>query len=294
MLWPHARIRRARNVAIQERIAVARRDSPESEAWLGLLEAALTESEEGARWDAAAPAAAPHHPVKAPLLWQSRITVDRRGRRWVRSLLKRAGRFNARAIDGVSLLEAAVRQDDARVDALGRAADADVHVVRVAAQLAALPLLQACRRRLASQLPPSWWEGYCPVCGAWPVLAEYVGLERKRQLRCGRCGTGWAMPLLRCVFCDETDHERLAYLTPDGDETRRVEVCNSCKGYVKALTTVRALAPWVILLDDLATVPLDIAALDRGYRRPERPGYALEAEVVEVGGGFGGWWRLRP
>src|SRR6266581_6129696 len=55
MHWPHARIRRPRNVAIQERVAVARRDNPESEAWLGLLEAALGESEDGAMWEAAVP-----------------------------------------------------------------------------------------------------------------------------------------------------------------------------------------------------------------------------------------------
>src|SRR2546425_5099021 len=46
MLWPHARLRRARNVELQQRVAEARRDSPESEAWLGLLEAALGRSEE--------------------------------------------------------------------------------------------------------------------------------------------------------------------------------------------------------------------------------------------------------
>jgi len=142
-------------------------------------------------------------------------------------------------------------------------------------------------------VPVTWWEGYCPLCGAWPVVAEYTGLERKRQLRCGRCGTGWTIPLLRCVFCDEIQHDNLAYLTPEGGEqTRKVEVCNTCQGYLKAVTTVRAAAPWAILLDDLMTVPLDVAALERGYRRPERPGYALAARVLEDGGG--GWRMWRP
>jgi FdhE protein len=113
------------------------------------------------------------------------------------------------------------------------------------------------------------------------VVAEYTGLERKRRLRCGRCGTGWAIPLLRCVFCDETAHDQLGYLTPEaGEQTRKIEVCHTCKGYVKGVTTVRTLAPWAVLLDDLMTVPLDVAALERGYRRPERPGYALEARIA--------------
>jgi len=299
MLWPHARFRRARNVDLQERVAAARRETPESDAWLKLLEAALGESEDGAVWDAAVPEPAAERPVKAPVLSHAHITLNgRAARRWLRQLLTLALPQQVRRIDGIALLEAALRYDDAGLDALAQEAGADPSILRVAGQMAVLPLLQACARRLARELPPTWWEGYCPLCGAWPVVAEYTGLERKRQLRCGRCGAGWAIPQLRCVYCDETHHDNLGYLTPEGGEqTRKIEVCNLCKGYLKAVTTVRALAPWAILVDDLTTVPLDIAALQRGYRRPERPGYSLECRIterrgwgrfVEVGGG---WWR---
>ena len=37
----------------------------------------------------------------------------------------------------------------------------------------------------------NWSEGYCPLCGAWPALAEVRGIERSRYLRCGRCGAEW-------------------------------------------------------------------------------------------------------
>lgn len=266
MLWPNARVRRTRNLELQQQIAEARRRSPESEPWLGLLEAAIGDGENGAVWEAAVPQLSPaaDRAVKAPLLVRAHITVDQRS---ARRLVRRLGESGG---DAIALLEAGVRQDDT-----------DSPARRVVAQMAALPLLQACGRRLAAQLPPTWWEGYCPVCGAWPTLAEYTGLERKRQLRCGRCGTGWAIPWLRCAFCDETHHERLGYLTPETDEQmRKVEVCHSCKGYLKAVTTVRPLAPWAVLLDDVTTVHLDVAALERGYQRPERPGYALEARIT--------------
>ena len=303
MLWPHARIRRPRNVEIQERVAAVRRDHPESEAWLSLLEAALGESETGVTWSAAVPTPASERPIKAPVLSHNEITVDARAARsWVRRLLKLTPAVNPRRIDGLALIEAAVCHDDARIDALAVEGGVEPQALRVLGQMAALPLLQACARGLATELPATWWEGYCPVCGAWPVVAEYTGLERKRQLRCGRCGTGWAIPLLRCVFCDETAHDNLGYLTPEaGEQTRKIEVCHTCKGYVKGVTTVRALAAWAILLDDLTTVPLDVAALERGYRRPERPGYLIQSRIVEqppmrgwrklveVGGG---WWRL--
>jgi FdhE protein len=77
----------------------------------------------------------------------------------------------------------------------------------------------------------------------------------------------------------------------EGETSRKVEVCDTCKGYLKAEPTVSALSWWGVLLDDAETVALDVAALDRGYHKPERPGWALEAKVVEVGGGSGGWWR---
>ncbi|HYK82728.1 MAG TPA: formate dehydrogenase accessory protein FdhE [Gemmatimonadales bacterium] len=282
MLWPHARLRRPRNVELDQRLAEARGSSPESEAWLALLEAALAESEPGAKWQGAVPTPAPDRPIKAPLLAGTEITVDGRvTQAWVQRLLAHAARPPARRIDGVALLEAAVNQDDARSDAVAATAGADPHVVRVVGQMAALPLLQACARQLASELPATWWEGYCPLCGAWPVLAEYAGLERQRRLRCGRCGTAWAVPVLRCAFCDETHHEHLGYLQPEGtDEMRKVEVCHTCKGYLKGLATVRPLAPWAILLDDLGTVHLDVAALERGLQRPQRAAYALDARIV--------------
>src|SRR2546426_8928580 len=76
------------SVAIEEGVAGARRDSPESEAWLGLLEAALGESEDGAMWEAAVPTAA-ERPIKAPVLSHAQITLDGRAARgWVRRLLR--------------------------------------------------------------------------------------------------------------------------------------------------------------------------------------------------------------
>src|SRR5207237_1171375 len=81
MLWPHARFRRARNVDLQERVAAARRETPESDAWLKLLEAALGESEDGAVWDAAVPEPAAERPVKAPVLSHAHITLNGRAAR---------------------------------------------------------------------------------------------------------------------------------------------------------------------------------------------------------------------
>lgn len=284
MLWP--RTGRHLDAEQAQRLADVRRNNPESETWLALVEAALVESIDGggATWGAAVPAPpeSVRHPARAPLLHGAEIAVSARAvSRFVRRLAGLAGLDGAsRHLDAMDLLEAAVRQDDARVDARVPSGT-DPAALRVVAQVAAVPLLRFCARTIAREVSPAWWEGYCPLCGAWPALAEFRGLERKRWLRCGRCGTGWEVPWLRCPFCAETSHENLGYLAPaDGETTRKVEVCDTCKGYVKAEPTVRELPWWGVLLDDVATVALDVAALDRGYHRPERPGFALEVKIV--------------
>ena len=273
MLWPLTRHRHVTNPQLAQRIDAVRNQNPESERWLALVEAAFAESGSEEAWGDAVLTISEERPVRAPILHQSQIAVRQRAlHRWVREVLDLASSDDS--LEPVELLEAALCQDDSRLE---------TPELRVVAQIAALPLLQTCGRALAAQVPSSWREGYCPVCGAWPTLAEFRGLERKRWLRCGRCATGWEVAWLRCPFCDETQHANLGYLAPEeGETTRKVEVCDTCKGYVKAEPTVKHLAPWEIVLDDLATVPLEVAALDRGYHRPERPGFALEARIVEA------------
>ena len=225
MFWPTARPRRL-DAEVQKRLALARRNNPESETWLTLVEAALAETADVGRWRAAIPAPAEGRPARAPLLHGTEIAVDGRAvRRFVRRIAGLAA-LNGGALDrldSVALLEAAIRQDDARIDTF--AGGRDPATLRVVAQVAAVPLLVASAQTMGAAVSAAWWEGYCPVCGAWPTLAEFRGLERKRWLRCGRCGTEWEIPLLRCAFCGETHHEHLGYLAPEeGETSRKVEV----------------------------------------------------------------------
>lgn len=285
MLWPLTRRRHVTNPQLAQRIDAVRSQNPESERWLGLVEAAFAEAGGTEAWGDAVLTIAAERAARAPLLHQSTVAVRRRTlHRWLHDVVELADAADLeRELDAAALLGAAVCQDDERIDAAAQEAGVEPPALRVIAQMAALPLLQTCGRALHDQLPASWGEGYCPVCGAWPTLAEFRGLERKRWLRCGRCATGWEVPWLQCPFCDESEHTNLGYLAPEEGETaRKVEVCDSCKGYVKAQPTVKALVAWEIVLDDLATVPLEVAALERGYHRPERPGFALEARIVEA------------
>ena len=272
------------------------RTSPEWQPWLRLQEEALRAIEDPA-WDEAVPEAPEPRSEGMPQLAGLILPVDRgRADNWLRRLLEVVGGDDgvgagalalatlprADRLDALALLEAAICQDTDRLETLAGAVGVEVSALGTVAQLAVMPLLQASRRRLGGQGPASWPHGYCPVCGAWPALAEVRGPERARRLRCARCGADWAFDPLRCPYCGTTDDQRLGTRVPEeGDEAKRVDTCQNCQGYLKAIATLQAWPPYRIALEDLATVELDIAALERGFTRPERLGYPLGARVIE-------------
>ena len=63
----------------------------------------------------------------------------------------------------------------------------------------------------------------------------------------------------------------------EGPAQQTVDVCELCLHYVKALTALVPIRPEDVFLQDLATLVLDVTALERGYRRPD-----AKARRVEV------------
>jgi FdhE protein len=276
------------------RLAELHRQRPEWQAWLALLGQA-----ERALGDAGWHAALSDEELKrgtpgqVPLLHGRALKVDAaRVRQLVHGLTAAATSRNVAAgeslrgyqpssDDSMRLLGAAVRQDLAAIGALADAAGIDRGALASIAHLAAFPLLQSCGRLLEGRIPRSWMEGYCPICAAWPILAERRGLDRTRRLRCGRCGGAWQVQWLCCTYCGEREHEHLGSLVPEErGERLNVETCASCRGYVKSIATLQAIPPFELLLQDLETVELDLVALARGYARPEERGFVLDIRLV--------------
>ena len=269
--------------------------------WLDLF-AAVTHEDEAGQWDGCLVPDPPRRPAPggAPWLHDLEVLVDgRRARRWVERVLQVASRrkCGADVATAATLLEASIVLHQPRLDGLAGRMGVELGVFRAAAQFAAIPLLYACRRAAEERARTGWTAGFCPVCAAWPALAEFRGLERKRWLRCGRCGAGWEFGWLRCAFCGESDYRRLGYLTAEVDGAKgredawKVEICEGCKGCLKAVAVVQAIPPAEVLLEDLNTVHLDLAAMERGYRRPERMGFGLDLRVRAV---TRGWFRAGP
>ncbi len=275
------------------RLTALEEERPEWRTWLRLLRAAAGAID--SKWFSASSAADLIPPTEsgAPLLHVHEFSVaaDRVNDLVTQLLAIASTRGNGsppaqRLASGESLglLEAALRFDEDSVVALADRLEVSPGILRAVSEFLVLPLLHASATVLAAKQPKHWPYGYCPVCGARPTLAELRGLDRARLLRCGRCGAAWEMTWLRCVHCGERDHDKLGALVPEeGAETQKVETCQSCRGYLKVLTTLEASSHLELLLRDLDTVDLDLVALHRGYSRPPGPGFALEVRVGDAG-----------
>jgi len=278
------------------RLAGLERQRPEWQAWLGLLgeaERARVDAGWGTAIDGTeAGGTNAGASANVPLLHGRTLEVDAgRVRQFVSRLGEIAaadtvtgaaplGRYRPSPEDAMRLLAAAVRQDLDEIRALAAAADIDPGALTSIAHLVAFPLLQSCGRLVHGRIPSFWLHGYCPVCAAWPILAERRGLDRTRRLRCGRCGGEWQVQWLCCIYCGEREHEHLGTLMPEeGGERLQVETCASCGGYVKSVATLQEIPAFELLLQDLETVELDLVALDRGYGRPGQAGFSLDVHL---------------
>lgn len=126
------------------------------------------------------------------------------------------------------------------------------------------PFLARCASAWAPRLHSLSWDlGTCPICAGSPELA-ILGADGTRRLSCGRCTARWAGPRERCPWCGEARadfHTTLS--TPDGSYL--LDACDTCRRYVKCCderALRRPVLPWV---DVVATMPLDVAAMQRGY-----------------------------
>ncbi len=135
-------------------------------------------------------------------------------------------------------------------------------------QSSARPSIEAGMERLRGEVDSeAWLKGYCPICGSLPslsLLKEEVG---KRYLLCSYCGYQWRIDRLFCPFCGNKEQESLHYLFAEGEEAYRIDLCDKCHQYIKTID-YRNLAESDPVLEDIATIHLDILAAQKGYKRP--------------------------
>lgn len=164
---------------------------------LARLYAAALRSVADPAWEGAVAvefAALPHGASQAPLLHECTIGVESARLAFLLEELTRVvavqsieggpelwAAVTGGRLDAVALVGASIEHREVEIERLAVQASAPASLLTVVGQALSLPVLGTCGRRareLVRQL--DWRAGYCPVCGAWPVLAELRGLERTR------------------------------------------------------------------------------------------------------------------
>ena len=142
-------------------------------------------------------------------------------------------------------------------------------------RVAAGPVLEPARAGVATPGRDDWSGAACPACGGLAqasVIAEESGEfmgGSPRSLVCGRCAGWWTFPRAVCTWCSEADPRHLPSFVPDERRAVRIDGCETCSSYVKTFDLREAGgAELVPLVDDVATVSLDLWAHDQGLARP--------------------------
>lgn len=111
-------------------------------------------------------------------------------------------------------------------------------------------------------------DALCSFCARKPV----VGVLRPksegaaRSLVCSFCLNEWEFRRIVCPACSEENEHKLQVFTATNFDCIRVECCETCKTYLKAVDlTKNGLAEPIV--DELASAPLDLWARDRGYAK---------------------------
>lgn len=109
---------------------------------------------------------------------------------------------------------------------------------------------------------------HCPVCGGAPVVGvlREEGHGARRRLVCGLCFTEWDYLRLMCVKCGEQRFEALPVFSAEQFPHARIDACDTCRRYLKTIDATRD-GHAIPVVDDLATLALDLWAREQGYVR---------------------------
>lgn len=167
----------------------------------------------------------------------------------------------------------AVGEIDARAAMNARLREAPARPPRAldfVATSALAPSLALAAEHLAKLLPENmpYEHGHCPLCGSQPYISLLRGSEGRRNAVCSFCAHEYRIRRITCAYCDEGEQERLKLFRVEAYPGVRVDVCDTCKTYIKTLDYREQDQDRLQPLDDLATIALDILAQQQGYARP--------------------------
>jgi len=179
------------------------------------------------------------------------------------------------ALDPQSLFAALLKAEDAYFKKVEKDLGIEKKALAFVAYSSIKPSVVHCAEQLASYLDPDhpWDKGFCPICGSAPGFSLFKD-EGQRVLFCGFCWHRWAAQRIYCPFCENKDSNTLHYYFSEDEKDYRIDVCDSCKTYIKAVDKRNADRIIYPPLEFVATLHLDIKAQEMGLKS----GIALELQ----------------
>lgn len=171
----------------------------------------------------------------------------------------------------------------------------DRYLVRAAAG----PVLEALGPAAEAACPGPRDQRHCPCCGGPPQVSVFASTDEalvapRRYLECARCAWRWPYPRMTCPACGETEAQRLQIFAEEGTSQAEatghvirgtggiaaeaprglaprfphlsIHACRSCSRYLLNVDLSRD-ARAVPLVDEMASVPLDLYARDQGLAK---------------------------
>jgi FdhE protein len=164
------------------------------------------------------------------------------------------------------------------------------------ARAAAGPVLEAVEAGRRAAFARQFDGRHCPECGGLPQVSFFAAPSEDlasggRFLVCSRCAATWGYARMTCAGCGEDTASKVTVLSEHGTTSgergsvvrglpaarpaapqtavfphMRIEACDTCRKYILSvdLATDGAAVP---LVDELAAIPLDLVARERGYTK---------------------------
>lgn len=179
----------------------------------------------------------------------------------------------AKAINALNLKDLLKRfYDDSFIETVAGEFNIDTVILKFLIFESVQPSIAANVEKIGDQIDvKNWLRGYCPVCGSLPQISLLKD-EGQRSFRCSLCGFEWPSERLKCPFCENRDHDKLHYFYAEGNESHRVDLCDSCHQYIKTVDARKLDYEPDLAIEDIVTIHLDILASEKGYKRPV-PGF---------------------
>lgn len=180
-----------------------------------------------------------------------------------------------RAVDPEALFSAILNRDDSALGDLSRRLAVPEPELGLFGYLCIAPGIRARARQLEIHLAdtpqrqvgdcPTDCPTDCPICGSWPDLA-FLDRDGRRHLHCSFCGHRWRVNRMGCVFCGNNEPGLHPYFYHDEELEYRVNLCDHCGRFIKLVDLRRLDRPFIPRLEVIATLHLDLQAIEKGYR----------------------------